>query len=116
MDAAFDRRWTQVLVTRALERLDDEQQAAGRGEMMEALREFIGGAPDTGEYARAAQALGISQNAVAVTVRRLRLRCRELIMAEIMETVETREEAEAELRALNERLEQSQRSDRVPRR
>jgi len=99
-DAAFDRRWTQVLVTRALQRLDEEQQAAGRGEMMETLREFIGGAPDAGEYARAAQALGISQNAVAVTVRRLRLRCRELILEGIMETVETREEAEAELRAL----------------
>ena len=99
-DAAFDRRWTQVLVTQALQRLEDEQRAAGRGEMMETLRDFIGGAPDTGEYARAAQALAISQNAVAVTVRRLRMRCRELIMAAIMETVETREEAEAELRAL----------------
>lgn len=99
-DAAFDRRWTQVLVTRALGRLDGEQQAAGRGAMMEELREFIGSTPDAGGYARAAQALGLSQNAVAVTVRRLRLRCRELIMEEIMETVETRAEAEAELQAL----------------
>lgn len=99
-DAAFARCWTRVLVTEALERLEEEQKAAGRGEMMEVLREFIGSAPDGGEYARAAQSLGISQNTVAVTVRRLRLRCRELIMEEIMETVETREEAEAELQAL----------------
>ena len=99
-DAAFDRRWTLVLVTRALERLDAEQAAAGRAEMMQALREFIGGAPDAGDYARVGQALGMSQNTIAVTVRRLRLRCRELIMEEIMETVESSEEAEAELRAL----------------
>ena len=99
-DAAFDRRWCQVLVARALQRLEDEQQAAGRGEMMEVLRDSIGGAPDPGEYARAAQALAISQNTVAATVRRLRLRCRELIMEEIMQTVENRAEAEEELRAL----------------
>jgi RNA polymerase sigma-70 factor (ECF subfamily) len=99
-DAAFDRHWTQVLVTRALARLEAEQMAAGRGAVMEELREFIGGAVDPGQYARASQALGISQNAVAATVRRLRLRCREFIMEEIMETVETRSEAEAELQAL----------------
>ena len=102
-DTAFDRHWTQVLVARSLQRLEDEQQAAGRGEVMGVLRDAIGGSPDAGEYARAAQSLGISQNAVAVTVRRLRLRCRELIMEEIMETVETREEAEAELKALFQR-------------
>ncbi len=99
-DAAFDRRWTQVLVTRALARLEEEQRAAGRSAVMEVLRECIGSAPDAGEYARAAQKLGISQNAVAAAVRRLRLRCRDLILEEIMETVETRTEAEAELRAL----------------
>jgi len=59
------------------------------------LRRFGAGA-----YARAAQTLGISQNAVAASVRRLRLRCRGIILAEIMETVESREEAEEELRAL----------------
>ena len=99
-DAAFDRRWCQVLVARAFQRLEAEQTAAGRGEVIALLKDFIGGLPDAGEYARAAQALGISQNAVAATVRRLRLRCREMILEEVMETVETREEAEAELRAL----------------
>ncbi len=99
-DTAFDRRWCQVLMARAFQRLEEEQQAAGRGEVIAVLKEFIGGAPDAGEYARAAQALSISQNAVAATVRRLRLRCREIILEEVMETVETREEAEAELSAL----------------
>lgn len=99
-DTAFDRRWCQVLMARAFQRLEEEQAAAGRGEVMALLKDFIGGVPDAGEYARAAQALGISQNAIAATVRRLRLRCREIIVEEVMETVETRAEAEAELRAL----------------
>ena len=99
-DTAFDRRWGQVLMARAFQRLEDEQNAAGRGEVIALLKDFIGGLPDAGEYARAAQALSISQNAIAATVRRLRLRCREIILEEVMETVETREEAEAELRAL----------------
>ena len=99
-DTAFDRRWCQVLMARAFQRLEDEQTAAGRGEVFAVLKEFIGGAPDAGDYARAAQALSLSQNAIAATVRRLRLRCREIILEEVMETVETREEAEAELSAL----------------
>ena len=99
-DAAFDRRWCQVLMARTFQRLEEEQKAAGRGEVIALLKEFVGGVPDAGEYARAAQALGISQNAVAATVRRLRLRCREIILEEVMETVETRAEADAELQAL----------------
>jgi RNA polymerase sigma factor (sigma-70 family) len=102
-DTAFDRRWCQVLVARAFQQLEDEQLAAGRGQIMAALRGCLGGAPDAGEYERVAAELGISRNAVAATVRRLRLRCRELIMEAIMETVETREEAEAELQALFKR-------------
>ncbi len=99
-DAAFDRRWSQTLVARAFQRLEEEQQAAGRGAVMQALGEFIAGAPDAGAYQRVAETLGQSQNAVAAAVRRLRLRCRELIMDEIMQTVQTRREAEEELRAL----------------
>ena len=99
-DAAFDRRWCRVLMARAFQKLEEEQAAAGRGDVFGVLREFIGGVPDAGAYGRAAQTLGISQNAVAASVRRLRLRCRGIILAEIMETVESREEAEEELRAL----------------
>ena len=99
-DAAFDRRWSRILMTRAYERLAEEQTAAGHAEAFTALREFIGAPPDDGEYRKAAAALGLSENAVAVTVRRLRLRCREIIMEEIMQTVATRAEAEEELRAL----------------
>ena len=99
-DAAFDRRWAHVLVTRALARLEAEQVAAGRGVWIEHLREFIGDAPGSGDYGAASLALGISRNTVAVTVRRLRQRCRDLIVEEVRQTVGSPEEAEEELRAL----------------
>src|SRR5262245_60672882 len=79
-DAAFDRRWSSVLVTRAYERLAEEQTAAGQAGAFTVLREFVGSPPEDGEYRKAAASLGLSENTVAVTVPRLRLRCREIIM------------------------------------
>ncbi len=99
-DAAFDRGWTQVLLSRAFDRLEAEQTAAGRAATFAALRGFVATPPDAGEYRQAAASLGITENALSVTVHRYRLRCRELIMDEIMQTVGSREAAEEELRLL----------------
>ena len=60
--------------------------AVGRGVMMQAPGEFIGGTPDAGEYQRVGMAPGQSQDTVDAALRRLRLRCRELIMSETVAT------------------------------
>lgn len=99
-DAAFDRRWGQMLVIKAIEHLAEEQTTNGNATVFAMLAEFIGQEPDPGEYQTVANRLGVPLNTVAVMVRRLRVRCRELIMHEIMRTVRTRGEAEEELRAL----------------
>ena len=99
-DVAFDRRWSRVLLARAFQRLEAEQVAKGRAAEFALMREFIGGPPADGDYERIAQQLHATPNNLAVTVRRLRARCRELVMEEIMHTVHTRSEAEEELRAL----------------
>lgn len=99
-DAAFDRRWGQMVVIKAMERLAEEQKADRNAAAFAALAGFVGQEPDRGEYEAVAAQLGVPLNTVAVMVRRLRLRCRELIMHEIMHTVQTRSEAEEELRAL----------------
>lgn len=99
-DAAFDRRWSAVLMARAFARLEAEQLAAGKAASFALLREFIGGAPDAGAYRAAEETLGVSKGTIAVQVQRLRQRCRELVMDEIMQTVGSRAEAEDELRAL----------------
>lgn len=99
-DTIFDRRWGQMLVIRAMERLAQEQKADDNGASFALLAPFVGQEPDRGEYESVSTQLGASVNVVAVRVRRLRLRCRELIMQEIMHTVHSRTEAEEELRAL----------------
>jgi RNA polymerase sigma factor (sigma-70 family) len=99
-DVAFDRRWSRVLLARAFQRLEAEQAALGRAAEFLLLRDFIGAPPGAGDYERIGQKLGATQNNLAVTVRRLRARCRELVMEEIMQTVHKRSEAEEELRAL----------------
>ena len=99
-DDAFDRRWGAVLMARAFARLEQEQTAAGKAPAFTVLREFIGGTPDAGAYRAAEEALGVARGTVAVQVQRLRQRCRELIMDEILQTVGSRAEAEEELRAL----------------
>lgn len=99
-DVAFDRRWSRVLLARAFVRLEAEQASLGRTVEFALLREFIGAPPGYGDYERISQQLGATTNNLAVIVRRLRARCRELVMEEIMHTVHTRSEAEEELRAL----------------
>lgn len=98
--AAFDRGWAKVLLANAFERLKAEQSAAGRTAVFDAVRGFVGGPPEAGEYRQVADQFGLTENAITVTVHRLRRRCRELIMEEIMQTVGSRIEAEEELRAL----------------
>lgn len=99
-DEAFDRRWSAVLMSRVFARLEQEQNAAGKSGAFTVLRDFIGGAPDAGAYRTAEDKLGVARGTVAVMVQRLRQRCRELVMDEILQTVGSRAEAEEELRAL----------------
>jgi RNA polymerase sigma factor (sigma-70 family) len=99
-DAAFDRRWSAVVMGRALSRLEQEQVSAGRGPAFAVLREFLGGAPHPGAYRVAEEQLGVERGTIAVRVQRLRQRCRELLIEEVRQTVGSRTELEDELRAL----------------
>jgi DNA-directed RNA polymerase specialized sigma24 family protein len=99
-DKAFDRRWVSALMERALARLEHEQTTAGKSDHFTRLRPFLEREPDPGEYDALAATAGVSANAIAATVRRLRVRLRDLALAEATETLGNPAEAEAELRAL----------------
>jgi RNA polymerase sigma-70 factor (ECF subfamily) len=99
-DKAFDRRWLAALMVRALTRLEREQTEAGKGDSFSRLSPFLSREPEAGEYGAVAQPLGVTANAVAAAVRRLRVRLRELALAETAETLGNPAEAEAELRGL----------------
>ena len=99
-DVVFDRRWIAVLIERSLMALQAEQDVAGRARQFEHLKPFLEHSAERGDYEQVAEALGLSPNAVAAAVRRLRLRLRELLLIEVAHTVGTLGEAEAELRQL----------------
>jgi RNA polymerase sigma-70 factor (ECF subfamily) len=96
----FDRRWAMTLLENAVTRLTDEHTAAGKSALLSRLRPFLTAQPDAGDYEAAAADLGMKANTVAVTVRRLRQRCRELLQDELRATVDGPQEAEAEFRSL----------------
>lgn len=99
-ERAFDRRWALDVVEQARGLLREECAAAKKGEIFEAL--FVSAAEET--QAALAARLGITENAVKMTARRLRRRLEEHIRAVVAETVSTREDLEGEIRQLMEAL------------
>lgn len=98
LDAGFDREWALESTARAMGKLRAESEASGRGELFEALKGSLAGA----EPARSETALrlGMTEGAVKVAVHRLRQRYRELVRAEIAETVTDPSDLDDEMRHL----------------
>ena len=99
-DKLFDRRWALTLLERVVQRLEAEQNAAGKGEQFEALKECITAVGRGTPYAELAQQLSTSEGAVKVAVHRLRKRFRDLVRAEIAQTLRDPAMVEEELRHL----------------
>lgn len=101
-ERAFDRHWALTVLDRAFQRLQAEFLAMGKSRQFDGLKEYLSREPDTGDYAAAAQKLGMTPNTVAVTVYRLRQSYRQMIRAEIGQTVASLPEVEEEFRYLIE--------------
>jgi RNA polymerase sigma-70 factor (ECF subfamily) len=105
-DTLFDRQWATALVDRAVAGLASESQAAGRGEQFDALKPWLLGNLADRSQAEAAHELGMSEGAFKVAIHRLRQRFRELVKAEIAQTVDDPTQVTEELRYLVEVLAQ----------
>jgi RNA polymerase sigma-70 factor (ECF subfamily) len=99
-EALYERGWALTLLEQTLARLREEQIGAGKERLFECLKGTLTGADAPRPYAELAAELGLSGEAIKVTVYRLRRRYGELLRAEIAQTVTTAEEIEDELRAL----------------
>ena len=88
-----------TLLEQTLARLRDEFAKRQKLEVFEHLKPYLGSDPSTVPYRQIAEALGKTEGAVKVAVHRLRERCRELLRAEIAQTVSSPEEVDEELRA-----------------
>lgn len=98
----FERRWALTLLEQTLEKLRDEFARGGKLELFERLKPYLGGNESAVPYLEIAGALGKTEGAIKVAVHRLRRRCRELLRAEIAETVSSAQEIDDELRDLFE--------------
>ena len=103
-DSLFDRQWALTLVDRAVARLAADFAAEDKQAQFDALKPWLLGEVPEMSQADAARQLGLSEGAVKVAVHRLRIRFRELVKAEIAQTVGGADEVQDELRYLIETL------------
>jgi RNA polymerase sigma-70 factor (ECF subfamily) len=99
-EQAFDRRWALTVLDRAVSRLRDETSASGKLDLFTALVPFLSGEPAAGTYDGMAPQLGMNAPAIAMAVRRLRLRFRDHVRAEVAETLADPAQAEHEMKEL----------------
>ncbi len=86
-DVAFDREWAHALLDRALTRLGVEMAAEGKARHYEVLKGCLQGAAVVRPQAELGEALGMSEATVKVAIHRLRKRFRQVVRAEIAETL-----------------------------
>lgn len=102
----YQRRWALTLLEKTLAKLRDEFAASGKLELFDHMKPYLGGDESTVPYREIAVELEKTEGAVKVAVHRLRQRCRELLRAEIAETVSDPKEVDEELRDLFEAVAQ----------
>jgi DNA-directed RNA polymerase specialized sigma24 family protein len=103
-DKIFDLRWGTTVLEEALRKLQAEMSTEEKSRQFAQLKVYLTDEPGEGDYAAAGTQLGMSRQAVGVAVHRLRQRYRELVRAEVAQTVASPLEVEEEMRHLYEAL------------
>ncbi len=98
-DRVFDRRWALEVLEQARLKLGAECEAAGKGELFAAL---FSGAEAEERQSEIALRLGMTENAVKMSARRMRGRLQELIREVVARTVSSKQELDGEIRHLME--------------
>jgi RNA polymerase sigma-70 factor (ECF subfamily) len=86
-DREFDRKWALTLLDRALAALAEEFKEASKTDHFEGLKPWLTGETEHLSQADAARRLGLNEGSVKVAIHRLRRRFRELVKAEIRQTL-----------------------------
>ena len=99
-ESQFERRWAITLLDRVLHLLEEEYCRKGKQQFFTMCRGSLTGLGMEEQYASIAASCGMTEPAVKIAVHRMRTRYRELLLAEISQTVSSESEVEDELRAL----------------
>ena len=100
LEVLFDHEWALAVVEGALAHLEQEARNAGNAEQFTVLKAWLAFEVEPGSQADAAARLGVNEGAVKVAIHRLRRRFRELVRAEVGQTVPDGVSAEEELQHL----------------
>ena len=99
-DVEFDRKWALTILDRALAQLADENSGAGKSAHFEILKPWLMGDTEGLSQAEASKQLDMNEGAVKVAIHRLRRRFRELVKAEISQTLNDPNQVQDELNCL----------------
>jgi len=99
-DQLFEKQWALTLLAEVLNRLEGEYQSEGKIELFAGLKQTLTGSRESQPYAELSPLLGMNESAVKVAVHRLRKRYRELIRAEIANTLDQSEDVDGEMQHL----------------
>ena len=99
-ESVFERKWAATVVQRTLERLGAESSGSPRAARFEALRGHLAGEGPGTSHRDLGVRLGMTEDAVKVTLHRLRRRFGELLREEIRDTVRDRDDVDDEIRHL----------------
>ena len=91
-EIAFDKAWAKVLAKRAIVRLHVEAAANNRQALFSALLPYLLEAPEAQALQVLGEQLKIRANTLAVNLKRMRARFRELIKDELLQTVSSQSE------------------------
>lgn len=97
---AFDHQWAVTLMDRALKALRDEYESTARGDVFAAVEPFL--TADSGEdgYAAVCDPIGLTPQAFAVAVHRVRRRFRHCVREQVEMTVLDPAEVDVEMKHL----------------
>jgi len=99
-ERVFDRKWAAIALERALQRLRDECDRAGKRVEADALLPYLTETSELPAYKEIGAELGLTEGAVKVAVHRLRQRFGVALRLEVAETVAEEADIEDEMREL----------------
>ena len=103
-ETIFDKRWAVAVVKQAVSRLEQEMERSGKQGQLKRLRPWLTGKGPASRYETLAADLGMSEQALRVTIHRLRRRLGHLLREEVASTLSDRAQLDAEMHSLFEAL------------
>jgi RNA polymerase sigma factor (sigma-70 family) len=100
----FERQWVLTLLDLVMRRLQEEVRASGKAAQFERLKDVLTGDRERLPYATLATEMGVSEEAARQAANRLRKRYRELLRAEVAQTLPEPADVDDEIRNLFEVL------------